>query len=99
MQKTHPPEPLDGDASNADKVVLVSEKITKRFPGTVALDQVDFTAAACIGQAQCFSRLEQQPDKCVLFHCGNWAKSFFGEVKMANAEILARRLEQTILTA
>jgi L-fucose isomerase-like protein len=29
------------------------------------------------------------PDKCVLFHCGNWAKSFFSEVKMANAEILA----------
>ncbi len=29
------------------------------------------------------------PDKCVLFHCGNWAKSFFDEVKMANAEILA----------
>ena len=29
------------------------------------------------------------PDKCVLFHCGNWAKSFFSEVRMANAEILA----------
>jgi L-fucose isomerase-like protein len=32
------------------------------------------------------------PDKCVLFHCGNWARSFFGEVKMANAEILATTL-------
>jgi hypothetical protein len=29
------------------------------------------------------------PNKCVLFHCGNWAKSFFSDVKMANAEILA----------
>jgi len=29
------------------------------------------------------------PEKCVLFHCGNWARSFFSEVKMANAEILA----------
>jgi L-fucose isomerase-like protein len=29
------------------------------------------------------------PDKCVLFHCGNWARSFFSEVRMANAEILA----------
>lgn len=29
------------------------------------------------------------PDRCVLFHCGNWAKSFFSEVRMANAEILA----------
>jgi L-fucose isomerase-like protein len=32
------------------------------------------------------------PDKCVLFHCGNWAKSFLAEVKMANAEILATTL-------
>ena len=32
-----------------------------------------------------------EPDKCVLFHCGNWAKSFFkpGEVKMRYGEILA----------
>jgi L-fucose isomerase-like protein len=28
-------------------------------------------------------------DKCVLFHCGNWARSFFSEARMANAEILA----------
>jgi L-fucose isomerase-like protein len=32
------------------------------------------------------------PDKCVLFHCGNWAKSFLADVKMANAEILATTL-------
>ena len=32
------------------------------------------------------------PDKCVLFHCGNWAKSFFGYVKMANADVLATTL-------
>ena len=32
------------------------------------------------------------PDKCVLFHCGNWAKSFFDDVQMANAEILATTL-------
>ena len=30
-----------------------------------------------------------EEDKAVLFHCGNWAKSYFDEVKMANAEILA----------
>jgi L-fucose isomerase-like protein len=33
-----------------------------------------------------------EPDKCVLFHCGNWARSFFSEVRMANAEILATTL-------
>jgi len=27
--------------------------------------------------------------RCILFHCGNWARSFFSEVRMANAEILA----------
>jgi L-fucose isomerase-like protein len=32
------------------------------------------------------------PDKCVLFHCGNWARSFFSDFKMANAEILATTL-------
>lgn len=32
------------------------------------------------------------PDKCILFHCGNWARSFFSEVRMANAEILATTL-------
>src|SRR5512136_388836 len=28
------------------------------------------------------------PDKCVLFHCGNWAKTFYPDVKMATAPIL-----------
>src|SRR6202162_4226977 len=36
----------DQSAVNGDKVVLVAEKITKRFPGTVALDGVDFTVYA-----------------------------------------------------
>jgi L-fucose isomerase-like protein len=36
------------------------------------------------------------PDKCVLFHCGNWAKSFFpaDDLKMTAAEILATTLGQ-----
>lgn len=34
-----------------------------------------------------------EPDKCVLFHCGNWAKSFYGdEFKMGYAEILGSTL-------
>ena len=32
---------------------------------------------------------EHDPDKCILFHCGNWAMSFFTEAEMKNAEILA----------
>jgi len=29
------------------------------------------------------------PDKCVFFHCGNWAKSFLPDLRMQNADILA----------
>src|SRR5580700_8938984 len=36
----------DQTLSKSEKVVLAAEKITKRFPGTVALDQVDFTVYA-----------------------------------------------------
>lgn len=40
----------------------------------------------------------EEPDKCVLFHCGNWARSFFeqeeGRVEMRYGEILATVLGQ-----
>ena len=32
------------------------------------------------------------PNKCVLFHCGNWAKSFFDDFKMGYAPILGSTL-------
>ncbi len=32
------------------------------------------------------------PDKCVLFHCGNWAKSFYKDAKMKYADILGTTL-------
>src|ERR1700682_2450230 len=38
--------PADQSAVNGGKVVLTAERITKRFPGTVALDEVDFTVYA-----------------------------------------------------
>lgn len=33
-----------------------------------------------------------EEDKCVFFHCGNWAKSFYPDFTMRNAEILATTL-------
>lgn len=33
-----------------------------------------------------------EDDKCVLFHCGNWAKSFLPDVKISNAPILGSTL-------
>ncbi len=32
------------------------------------------------------------PDKCVFFHCGNWAKSFLPDIEIKTAEILATTL-------
>ncbi|HEX7974314.1 MAG TPA: L-fucose/L-arabinose isomerase family protein [Anaerolineales bacterium] len=32
------------------------------------------------------------PDKCVFFHCGNWAKSFIPDVEISNAPILGTTL-------
>jgi len=32
------------------------------------------------------------PDKCVLFHCGNWAKSFLPDIQVSNAPILGSTL-------
>ena len=34
------------------------------------------------------------PDKCVLFHCGNWAKTFTPDAQMSYANILATTLGQ-----
>ena len=33
-----------------------------------------------------------EEDKCVLFHCGNWAKSFLPDIKVLNAPILGSSL-------
>ena len=33
-----------------------------------------------------------EDDKCVLFHCGNWAKSFLPDIKILNAPILGSTL-------
>jgi L-fucose isomerase-like protein len=36
------------------------------------------------------------PDKCVLFHCGNWPRSFYpDDVKMSYADVLATTLGES----
>ena len=39
------------------------------------------------------------PDKCVFFHCGNWAKEFLPDIRIATAPILGTTLgeEKTLL--
>ncbi len=51
----------------------------------LALQAASGTPAALVDWNNNFA---DDPDKCVLFHCGNWAKSFIPNGKIANAPIL-----------
>ena len=58
---------------------------------------LDVRAAAGLGRAGRHGRLGTTttatiPDKCVLFHCGNWRSDFYTEVEMKTAEILGTTL-------
>jgi len=57
--------------------------------GTVSMYALQLASGKPSALVDWNNNYADDPDKCVLFHCGNWAKSFFTEVKMANAEILA----------
>jgi erythritol transport system ATP-binding protein len=39
----HQDNPIERPQPEARRVILIAEKVSKRFPGTMALDQVDFT--------------------------------------------------------
>ena len=80
--------------------ILMSMMSDKLMPSAC---EVDITGAASMYALQLASgkpsalvdwnnNYGDDPDKCVLFHCGNWARSFFTESKMAYAEILATTL-------
>lgn len=60
--------------------------------GTVAMYVLSLATEQPAALVDWNNNYADDPDKCVLFHCGNWAKSFFTDVKMANAEILATTL-------
>jgi L-fucose isomerase-like protein len=60
--------------------------------GTVSMYALTLAAGKPSALVDWNNNYTNDPDKCVLFHCGNWAKSFFSDAKMANAEILATTL-------
>jgi len=72
---------------------LMSEKL---IPSAC---ETDVTGAASMYALQLASQMPSalvdwnnnygdDPDKCVLFHCGNWAKCFLPDIKMQTADIL-----------
>jgi len=65
--------------------------------------EVDITGAASMYALQLASgkpsalmdwnnNYADQPNKCVLFHCSNWPRSFFTQARMAQADVLATTL-------
>jgi L-fucose isomerase-like protein len=50
-----------------------------------AMQQASMTPSALVDWNNNYGDDE---DKCVLFHCGNWAKTFLPDIKIANAPIL-----------
>ena len=56
---------------------------------------VDVRPAAGVGhagRAVDWNNVWRRPDKCVFFHCGNWAKSFLPGITIATAPILGTTL-------
>src|SRR5690606_22792936 len=60
--------------------------------GTVSMYALQLASGQPSALVDWNNNYADDPNKCVLFHCGNWAKSFLGDAKMATAEILATTL-------
>ncbi len=64
--------------------------------GTVSMYSLQLASGKPSALVDWNNNYANDPNKCVLFHCGNWAKSLFGanvaQTRMANAEILATTL-------
>jgi len=60
--------------------------------GTVAMYALQLASGRPSALVDWNNNYGKDPDKCVFFHCGNWAKSFVPDVKISNAPILGSTL-------
>ena len=61
--------------------------------GVVSMYALQLASAQPAALVDWNNNYADDPDKCVLFHCDNWAKSFYpADVKMSNAPILGSTL-------
>jgi L-fucose isomerase-like protein len=56
--------------------------------GVVSMYALQLASAQPAALVDWNNNYANDPNKCVLFHCGNWAKTFYPEVKMSNAPII-----------
>ena len=62
--------------------------------GTVSMYSLQLASERPSALVDWNNNYADDPEKCVLFHCGNWAKSFYPEATMAYADVLATTLGQ-----
>jgi L-fucose isomerase-like protein len=60
--------------------------------GALSMYAMQLAAGAPAALVDWNNNFGEDDDKCVLFHCGNWAKSFLPDIKIANAPILGSTL-------
>lgn len=60
--------------------------------GTVAMYALQLASGTPSALVDWNNNYGNDPDRCVLFHCGNWAKSFVPEIEISTAPILGTTL-------
>lgn len=60
--------------------------------GTVAMYALQLASGTPSALVDWNNNYGNDPDRCVLFHCGNWAKTFVPEIQIATAPILGTTL-------
>ena len=91
-----------GELSAVNACTLMSMMSEKLMPSAC---EVDVTGLAAMYALQLASgspsalvdwnnNYGDDPNKCVFFHCGNWAKAFLPDIRIGNAEILGTILGQ-----
>ena len=56
--------------------------------GTVAMYALQLASGKPSALVDWNNNYGDDPDKCVFFHCGNWAKAFLPDIEIATAPIL-----------
>lgn len=62
------------------------------IPGVAAMYALQLASGTPSALVDWNNNYGDDPDKCVFFHCGNWAKSFLPGIEIKTAEILATTL-------
>ncbi len=60
--------------------------------GTVSMYALQLASAAPAGLVDWNNNYDDEPDKCLYFHCGNWARTLVADIEIIQAEVLGTTL-------